>query len=216
MIILYEDNHCLAVMKQHGVLAQGDVTGEPSLFEEVKAFIKKRDKKPGNVFLGLVHRLDRPVGGVMLFAKTSKGAARLSEAFRAHQVEKIYWAVVEGAPKKSEGTVEQWLLKNKEKNVVAAVAESMPGAQFASLDYRILKRMGPRSLVEIQPKTGRPHQIRVAMKTLGCPIIGDTKYGTKAGLGGNIALFARSLTFPQPVTKKPVTVKADTELEVFK
>lgn len=216
MDILYEDNHCIAVVKPYGILSQADRYGEPSMTHELKALIKKRDKKPGNVFVGLIHRLDRPVGGVMVFAKTSKGASRLSKAVREHRFEKVYWAVVEGAPKYEEGHVNQWLKKDTSDNTVDVVSEGTEGAQEARLAYRVLKRMGQgRALVEVRPETGRPHQIRVAMKTLGCPIVGDTKYGAKKALGGNIALFARALTFPAPVGGEPITVKADPTLSVF-
>ncbi|MFH1404910.1 MAG: RluA family pseudouridine synthase, partial [Patescibacteria group bacterium] len=213
--VLYEDNHCIAVYKHHGVLAQADDEGIDSLFEQVKDFIKRRDNKPGNVFLGLVHRLDRPVGGVMVYAKTSKGASRLSASMRDHAIKKEYIAVVEGSPKKQSGSVEHWLLKDHDKNTVSAVRECTPGAKLANLDYHVIKKVKQGTLVEIIPHTGRPHQIRVAMKSLGCPIVGDTKYGAKQSLGKNIALFARSMTFPHPTLKKKITVKAEPELDVF-
>lgn len=215
MKILYEDNHCIAVVKPHGLLAQADEGKDPSLLEEVKEMIKVRDKKPGAVFLGLVHRLDRPVGGVMVFAKTSKGASRLSEAIREHRFEKIYWAIVEGAPPEAFGDVHQWLRKDRKNNIVHAVRADSPDALEAKLSYRVLRHTGKYSLVEIRPETGRPHQIRVAMKSLGCPIVGDTKYGAQSALGGSIALFARALTFPKPVGGESVTVKADPILSVF-
>jgi 23S rRNA pseudouridine1911/1915/1917 synthase len=215
--ILYEDNHCIAVVKPAGLLTQGDDSGAPNLLDQVKAFIKERDRKPGNVFLGLLHRLDRPVGGVVLFAKTSKGAARLSEQFRAQTIQKIYWALVEGAPRAASGTVSQWLLKNKITNVVEAFDHQVPGSQQAELTYRILPSqkgderpsISTGTLIEVQPKTGRPHQIRVAMKSLGCPIVGDVKYGAAPNKKGEIALFAHSLTFRQPVTGEPITVTAE-------
>ena len=213
--ILYEDNHCIAVLKPHGMLAQGDQTQEVSLFEEVKAFIKQRDKKPGGVFLGLVHRLDRPVGGIMLFAKTSKGASRLSEAMRSHLVEKTYLAVLEGIPEKQEGIIEHWLLKNQEKNKVTVVPSGMYGAKYASLQYQVLKTHADRTLVKIVPKTGRSHQIRVAMQSIECPIIGDKKYGSSFSLAGDIALFAHALSFPHPITQQKISLKADPVLRIF-
>lgn len=216
MDILYEDNHLIAVQKLHGTLTQGDETGDVNLMDEVKALLKQRDAKPGNVFLGLLHRLDRPVGGVVLFAKTSKGASRLSEQFRRHAVEKTYWAVVEGAPERTAGTVVQWLSKNEARNYVTPHDHEVPDAQRAELDYRVYAKKDGLSLVEVKPATGRPHQIRVAMKSLGTPIVGDTKYGAGEGLNGAIALFARSLAFDQPVTGERITVTAEPELDIFR
>lgn len=220
MEILYEDNHLIAVSKPHGMLVQGDQTGDPSLINEVRYFIKQRDNKPGNVFLGLLHRLDRPVGGVVLFGKTSKGAARLSEQFRVHSVEKTYWAVVEGVPTKPEGKVIQWLVKDEKSNVVKAYDHEVSGSLHAELSYKILSTQGERSLVEVKPKTGRPHQIRVAMTSLGTPIVGDVKYGAKDAISlpsGStaLALFARSLAFDQPTTKERVVVTAEPTLDIF-
>lgn len=202
--VLYEDNHCIAVLKPHGMLVQGDASGDENLLDAVKTLIKERDQKPGNVFLGLLHRLDRPVGGVVLFAKTSKGASRLSEQFRNRTIEKTYLAKVEGSPRESSGKVVQWLLKNEEKNVVRAVPEGTNGALRGELEYEVIGS----STIRIRPKTGRPHQIRVAMASLGCPIIGDKKYGAKTDFGGNIALFAQKLVFFQPVTRERVEVSA--------
>ena len=205
MNILYEDNHLIAVDKPHGQLTQGDESGDVSLLDEVKAFIKERDQKPGNVFLGLLHRLDRPVGGVVLFAKTSKAASRLSEQFRSRKVQKVYEALVEGTPKPRDGVVVQWLVKDKEKNVVMAYDHDVPGSLKAELDYRVIEE-GKRSRVEIHPKTGRPHQIRVAMSSLGTPIVGDFKYGAKTSFNGQVALKAVSLTIEHPITKESLTI----------
>lgn len=220
MKILYEDNHCLVVLKPHGLLTQGDETGDRSLMDEVKDFIKARDKKPGNVFLGLIHRLDRPVGGLVLFAKTSKGASRLSKQFLSREVEKRYTALVEGEPKQKDGSVIQYLRKNHQTNVVEAFDRPVPEARKAELTYRVVKtiRRGEKnfSLIEVEPKTGRPHQIRVAMSSLGTPIVGDKKYGSKIPRGGRIALCAASLSFDQPVTKERITVVAELDKEVFK
>lgn len=215
MEILYEDNHVIAVRKPHGMLTQGDDTGDTNLMDEVKAFIKERDAKPGNVFLGLLHRLDRPVGGVVLFAKTSKGASRLSEQFRARHVDKLYWAVVEGVPSVLMGDVIQWLHKDEVKNLVTIFDEEKPGTQRAELSYRVRKSVNGMSLVEVQPRTGRPHQIRVAMMSLGTPIVGDVKYGAKKALGFDIALFARQLAFDHATTKARIRVIAEPELAIF-
>lgn len=210
----------MAVLKPHGLLTQGDETGDRSLMDEIKDFIKTRDKKPGNVFLGLIHRLDRPVGGVVLFAKTSKGASRLSKQFLSREVEKRYTALVEGEPKRKDGSVIQYLRKNHQTNVVEAFDSPVPEAQKAELTYHVVKtiRRGKKifSLIEVEPKTGRPHQIRVAMSSLGTPIVGDKKYGSKIPRGGRIALCAASFSFDQPVTKERITVVAELDKEVFK
>jgi 23S rRNA pseudouridine1911/1915/1917 synthase len=197
------------------MLVQGDETGDSNLMDEVKAFLKERDKKPGNVFLGLVHRLDRPVGGVTLFAKTSKGASRLSDQFRTRSVKKVYWAVVEGTPKKKRGSVVQWLRKDEANNFVHAFDHEVSDSFKAELNFTVLKSAGGKSLVEVIPTTGRPHQIRVAMASLGTPIVGDLKYGAKTKLYHDIALFARALSFNQPVTDERITVTVDPILDIF-
>lgn len=216
MQILFEDNHLIAINKPHGQLVQADEGGELSLLDEVKTMIKDRDQKPGNVFVGLLHRLDRPVGGVVLFAKTSKGASRLSDQFRRHVIEKVYWAMVEGQPKTSAGEVIQWLVKDEAANLVTAYDHEVVGSQRAELSYRVIEAQGENTLVEVKPKTGRPHQIRVAMSSLGCPIVGDLKYGAKTKLNHDIALFARSLSFDHPISKERITVVAEPTLEIFR
>lgn len=233
MDVLYEDNHLIAVRKPHGMLTQGDDTGDKNLLDEVKFFIKERDQKLGNVFLGLLHRLDRPVGGVVLFGKTSKGASRLSEQFRAHTIQKMYWAVVEkgvgdgelgvGVSHVSSETphaprptpIIQWLVKDERANKVTPYDREVARSQRAELAYTILKTVDDCALVEIYPKTGRPHQIRVAMASKVAPIVGDLKYGSHDGLHGSIALFARSLSFAHPITGEKVVVTAEPELEIF-
>jgi len=215
MNILFEDNHCIAVQKPHGLPTQSDESKDESLFEQVKAFIKERDHKPGNVFLGMVHRLDRPVGGVVVFAKTSKGASRLSEQMREHKISKVYWAVVEGAPVETEGKLIEWIEKHEWKNVVNAFDEEQPDTQRAETDYKVLKSDGMRTLIEVRPLTGRPHQIRSAMRKLGCPIVGDLKYGAVSKLGHAIGLMCREMTFGQPVTGERITVQAEPTHEVF-
>ena len=209
MIVLYEDNHCVAAVKPSGMPSQDDASGDLSMLKAMRAHLKEAHNKPGNVFVGLVHRLDRPVGGVMIFGKTSKGAARLSEQIRSGTFQKTYLALVEGVPEKKEGEIVQWLKKNETANRVTAYSRKTDGAKRAELAYRVLKSDGKRALVEIKPKTGRPHQIRVAMKTLGTPIAGDTKYGAKPSADGAIALFASSVIFQKPVGSEMITVTAD-------
>lgn len=208
--MLYEDNHLIAVEKRPGQLTQGDVTGDVSLFDEIKTFIKERDKKPGNVFLGLLHRLDRPVGGVVLFAKTSKGASRISEQIRERTVEKWYEALVEGTPH-AKGHIFQWLVKDRTKNIVRAFPRPTKGALPAELFFRRLSA-GDISRVEIQPITGRSHQIRVAMASLKTPIVGDVKYGARLcqgfGAQSQIALWATALAFDHPITRERMIVRA--------
>lgn len=220
--ILYEDNHVIAVRKPHGMLVQSDNTGDPTLINEVRYFLKQRENKPGNVFLGLVHRLDRPVGGVVIFGKTSKGAGRLSDQFRTHSVEKVYWAVVEPRADIGEsGVVKQWLLKDEEKNVVTAFEKEVAGSQYAETAWSVIRKGGDgRVLVEVKPKTGRSHQIRLAMKTIGAPIVGDMKYGGSEAIqlpNGStaLALMARSLSFDHVVDKTRITATAEPELDVF-
>ncbi|OGH61485.1 MAG: hypothetical protein A2848_01930 [Candidatus Magasanikbacteria bacterium RIFCSPHIGHO2_01_FULL_50_8] len=176
MKILYEDNHLIAVYKPANMLVQGDVTGDVCLMNEVKNFLKEKNKKPGNVFLGLIHRLDRPVQGIVLFAKTSKGASRLSEQFRQHTVEKIYHAVVSGTPPPC-GTLVHWISKDETKNKVSIFNHACQGALRAELSYEVVKSRGKHSLVKIMLATGRPHQIRAQFSHIGHPIVGDTKYG---------------------------------------
>ncbi len=209
--ILLEDNHCLAFDKPAGVLSQGDETGDPSLDEIARAYLKEAYQKPGNVYVGLVHRLDRPTSGVVLLARTSKAAARLSEQFRGGEVEKVYEAVVEGGPPADEGAWTDWLLKDPAKNTVASVPPRTPGSKEAELRYRVLGRRRGLTSIELHPGTGRGHQLRVQLASRGWPIVGDRKYGATSTLlapdgGPRIALHARELTFRHPTQDRNVTL----------
>lgn len=211
--ILHEDNHLIAVNKPAGYLSQGDSTGDVSMVEAVKAYIKDRYGKPGDVFLGLVHRLDRPVSGVLLFARTSKGLSRMNRLFAERKVQKTYWAVVSEQPRQSEGTLTGFIYKDKAKNksklLPKADSNRHPGAKKAELSYRLKARLGKNVLLEVNPKTGRPHQIRVQLAGLGNPIRGDVKYGYREpNPDGTIHLHSRALAFEHPVKKEPVRIVA--------
>jgi 23S rRNA pseudouridine1911/1915/1917 synthase len=205
--IIYEDNHCIAIIKPHNIPIQGDKSKDTDVLSVVKEFIKKRDNKPGNVFLGLIHRLDRPVGGIVLLAKTSKGASRLSEQFRTHSITKTYTAIVEGKPEDETGEIIQWLKKDRTQNKVEICKPQTQGSKKAILDYKLISydKKKDQSVIEIYPKTGRTHQIRVAMSAgLKCPIVGDTKYGAHALPNRSISLCATALEFNQPVTNERI------------
>jgi len=205
--ILYEDNHLLAVYKPPGMLIQGDKTGDLSLLDWAKAWIKNRYQKPGNVFLGLVHRLDRPVAGVALFARTSKAAARLSAQIRDRTVEKIYWAVVHGTPSPLEGKSELFLARTRNKAVVTGPNDS--SGKLALLHYRILESSALFSLVEVTLITGRHHQIRCQLATLGHPVLGDVKYGSSETLpSGTIALLSKRLVCRHPTRDLDVIIES--------
>jgi 23S rRNA pseudouridine1911/1915/1917 synthase len=197
--ILYEDNHLLVVVKPVNVPVQGDSSGDMDLLSLVKADLKERYHKPGQVFVGLVHRLDRPVGGVMVFAKTSKAAARLAEQIRVHEFTKYYYAVVRGRPAAAAGQLVDYLRKNPRTNTVQIVAATEPGAKKAVLDYKVVAEAVELSLVQINLQTGRSHQIRVQMAALGHPLYGDQKYGSQVNRPGQqIALWATRLAFKHP------------------
>ena len=207
--ILYEDNHCIAVSKPAGaVTTHYDGTTE-TLDRAVKAYLKQKYQKPGNVFLGIVHRLDRPVSGVLLFARTSKAAARLSQQFREGNVEKIYWAVVEGEIQKTAGSLEDWLLRDRELGRVEVVEPRTPGSRQALLHFTRKAYHGGLTWVEIRPQTGRTHQLRVQMAHHEHPIFGDAKYGSIHTFGKAIGLHARSLTFLHPIRYEPITLTAE-------
>jgi 23S rRNA pseudouridine1911/1915/1917 synthase len=207
--VLYEDNHCLAVAKPAGVVSTHFTGREETLDRAVKQYLKDRYHKPGNVFLGIVHRLDKPVSGVLLFARTSKAAARLAEQFRKGTVEKVYWAVVEGTPAPAEGDLDDWLKKDQAAGRVEVVTPQTPGARQALLHYRSLSAQAGLTWLELRPRTGRTHQLRVQLAHRGHPVYGDAKYGSAHPFGRGIALHARSLTFLHPVRHEPVTLTAD-------
>jgi 23S rRNA pseudouridine1911/1915/1917 synthase len=206
--ILFEDNHCLAVVKPAGTLSTHFDGREETLDRAVKGYLKEKYHKPGNVFLGVVHRLDRPVSGVLLFARTSKAAARLAEQFRQGSVEKVYWAVVEGEWPSAVGTLEDWLLK-EEGQRVEVVEPRTPGARQAVLHFQRRAVHAGLSLLELRPQTGRRHQLRVQLAHHGQPIYGDARYGAIRTFGKAIGLHARSLTFLHPVRYEPITLTAE-------
>jgi 23S rRNA pseudouridine1911/1915/1917 synthase len=216
LVILYEDNHCLAAAKPAPLLTQGVPPGIPTLEALVKAYIKERYHKAGNVYLGIPHRLDRPVSGVVLFARNTKAARRLAEQFEQRQVRKVYWAIVEGLVEPESGTWDDWLLKLAEESRSERVAPDTPGARHSLLDYRRLRTGPDWSWLEIEPRTGRMHQIRVQAAVRGWPARGDFLYGARQAFGPPaelprdrvIALHARSLTFLHPIRYEPITLTA--------
>jgi 23S rRNA pseudouridine1911/1915/1917 synthase len=208
--VLYEDNHIIAVNKAAGVLVQGDVTGDVPLSELVKEYVKKKYKKPGEVFLGVVHRLDRPVTGVVILARTSKGLERMNKLFREKETRKTYWAIVASKPPKKEDVLVHWLMKDEKKNKTSAFTQEKVGALRSELSYKWIGTSGSLHLIEVNPVTGRPHQIRVQLASVGCPIKGDLKYGDKIpNEDGSICLHAKSLEFVHPVKKEPLLISAD-------
>jgi len=205
--VLYEDNHIIAINKKSGDIVQGDKTGDAPLSDFVKAYIKKKYNKPGEVFLGTIHRLDRPTSGVVLYARTSKALSRMNEQFREKQVQKTYWAVVDSAPANDSGTLENYLLKNQKQNK-SYVTKGSDG-KHAILDFKMLKKLDNFFHLEIKPKTGRHHQIRVQLAHIGCIIKGDLKYGAKrSNKDASIHLLAQKLEFLHPVKKEPITIVA--------
>ena len=209
--VVYEDNHLLCVSKRPGEIVQGDKTGDEPMSEALKAWLKEKYHKPGNVYLGVIHRLDRPVGGLVLFAKTSKALSRMNELFRTGDVSKRYWAVVTARPPKHSDTLEQYLVRNESQNksYVARQGAAMPGAKLARLSYRLLASGEHYHLLEIELHTGRHHQIRCQLAALGCPIKGDLKYGApRSNPGGSISLLSRQISFTHPVSKEALTLTA--------
>lgn len=207
--ILYEDNHILIMNKKVGEIVQGDKTGDEPLSETLKAFVARRDAKPGHVFMGVPHRLDRPVSGIALFAKTSKSLERLNEMFRSGDVHKTYWALTVGRPEPSEGELTHFLLRNEKQNKSYVCNGSQKDAKEARLKYRVLEDTERYHLVEVELLTGRHHQIRCQLSAIGCPIRGDLKYGApRSNRDGGINLHARSIEFIHPVRKEALKVEA--------
>ncbi|MBR3982514.1 MAG: RluA family pseudouridine synthase [Bacteroidaceae bacterium] len=210
MTVLYEDNHLIIVSKQAGEIVQGDKTGDTPLSDIVKDWLKEKHNKPGNVYLGVVHRLDRPVSGVVLFAKTSKALPRLNKMFAEHdKVSKTYWAIVQNRPQASKGTLTHWLTRQEKNNTARAYDREVPGAKKAVLDYELIASGDRYHLLEIHLHTGRHHQIRCQLAKMGCPIKGDLKYGApRSNPDGSISLHARNLTLEHPVSHEKISVTA--------
>ncbi len=207
--IIYEDNHLLIINKKAGQLVQGDKTGDASLLELLKDFIKKRDLKPGNVFLGLVHRIDRPTSGLVIYAKTSKALTRLTQMVKQREIKKTYWAVTTPADIPAQQRLVNYLLKNEKTNKSTVFTKPTPNAKEAILNYQLLKKLDNFQLLEVDLETGRHHQIRAQLSKLGAPIKGDLKYGApRSNPDGGIHLHARQLKLIHPVTKEELTVTA--------
>ncbi len=208
--ILYEDNHIIAVNKPAGMLVQGDSTGDKSLFDHAKEYLKVTYNKPGNVYLGLPHRIDRPVSGVVLLARTSKCAERLSKLFAKKDINKVYWAITQGIPEEKEGHLVDYLVKDRIKNKSKIAKESNPKAKKAELKYEWLESTNRYHLLEVTLLTGRHHQIRAQLSSIGCPIKGDLKYGARKTNGPNgIHLHARKISFIHPVSNEPIEIIAN-------
>ena len=207
MQVVYEDNHIIIVSKQSGEIVQGDKTGDETLADVVKQYIRAKYQKQGNVFLGVVHRLDRPVFGLVVFAKTSKALSRLNNMFRDGEVHKTYWAITQNRPPKESDTLVHWMTRNEQKNKSFAYLDERKGAKKAILDYRLIASSERYNLLEINLHTGRHHQIRCQLAAIGCPIKGDLKYGAKrSNPDGSISLLARHIEFEHPVSHELISV----------
>jgi 23S rRNA pseudouridine1911/1915/1917 synthase len=214
--VLYEDNHLIAINKRAGDIVQVDDTGDESLDDKVKKYIAQKYNKPNGAFLGVVHRLDRPVSGVILFAKTSKALERINQLFKSREMHKTYYAVVRNKPHPAAGNLVHWLVKNPQKNVTKAHDHEVNGSQRAELNYKLVGELNGYYLIEVDPITGRPHQIRVQLSTLGCPIVGDNKYGYPRGsLRKSICLHARRLQFIHPIKKELILITAPVPKDGF-
>ncbi|WP_308553873.1 RNA pseudouridine synthase [uncultured Mediterranea sp.] len=209
MTVVYEDNHIIIVNKTASEIVQGDKTGDVPLSETVKQYLKEKYHKPGNVFIGVTHRLDRPVSGLVVFAKTSKALSRLNEMFKNSEVKKTYWAIVKQTPAETEGELVNYLVRNEKQNKSYAYDTERPGSKKAVLHYRLIARSDNYSLLEVDLKTGRHHQIRCQLAKMGCPIKGDLKYGfPRSNPDGSICLHARRVRFVHPVSKELIDVVA--------
>ncbi|MDR2811143.1 MAG: RluA family pseudouridine synthase [Tannerellaceae bacterium] len=209
MNVIYEDNHVIAINKTCGEIVQGDKSGDTPLSEQLKEWLKEKYQKPGNVFVGVTHRIDRPVSGVILFAKTTKALSRLNEMFRLGQVKKTYWAIIKNHPPKEEDELTHWLCRNEVQNKCYAYDEERPHSKQAVLRYKLIDRSDRYFLLEIHLKTGRHHQIRTQLAKIGCPIKGDLKYGAeRSNPDGGICLHALSLEFVHPVSKEAIKIVA--------
>lgn len=209
MTIVYEDNHIIVVNKAASEIVQGDKTGDIPLSEKVKAYLKEKYQKPGNVFIGVTHRLDRPVSGLVVFAKTSKALTRLNEMFRVGDVEKTYWAIVKECPKEPEGELVHWLVRNEKQNKSYAYDREVKNSKKAVLRYQLIGQSVNYHLLEVRLMTGRHHQIRCQLAKMGCPIKGDLKYGAqRSNPDGSICLHARRIRFVHPVSKLQIELEA--------
>ncbi len=214
--VLHEDNHIIVINKRVGDIVQGDKTGDKPLSEVVKEYLKEKYNKPGEVFLGVVHRLDRPTTGIVVFAKTSKALTRLNELFSNRETQKTYWAVVKNKPPKNEDILVHFIKRNEKNNTSKAHLKEVPDSKKASLDYKIIKELNNYFAIEINLHTGRHHQIRAQLSIIGCPIKGDLKYGfDRSNPDGGIHLHARKLVFIHPVSKEELTILAPTPEEVI-
>ena len=209
MQVVYEDNHIIIINKESGEIVQGDKTGDTPLSDCVKDYLKRKYQKPGNVFLGVVHRLDRPVSGLVVFAKTSKALSRLNEMFRKGEVHKTYWAIVKNAPKEPSGRLTHWICRNEKQNKSYAYNSEVSGSKKAVLDYRLLASGDNYHILEVRLLTGRHHQIRCQLSAMGSPIRGDLKYGAqRSNPDGSISLLSRHVEFVHPVSKEFVSLDA--------
>jgi 23S rRNA pseudouridine1911/1915/1917 synthase len=214
--ILYQDNHIIVVNKRVGDIVQGDKTGDKPLSEVVKEYIKEKYNKPGEVYLGVVHRLDRPTTGIVVFARTSKALTRLNELFKNRETQKTYWAVVKNKPPKEQDKLVHYLKRNEKNNTSKAHLKEVPESKIASLDYKIIKALDNYYVLEIDLHTGRHHQIRAQLTAIGCPIKGDLKYGfDRSNPDGGIHLHARKLILNHPVTKETIEIIAPVPVEVI-
>jgi len=214
--VLFEDNHIVIVNKRAGDITQGDKTGDKPLSDVVKEYIKDKYNKPGDVFLGVVHRLDRTTSGIIIFARTSKSLERLNKMLRDKIINKTYWAVVKNHPKKEKDTLINYLRKNPKNNKSTAYTKEIEGSKKAILHYTVIKKLDNYSLIEVDLETGRHHQIRTQLSTIGCPIKGDLKYGfDRSNKDGSIHLHARKIKFTHPVSKEQINITAPTPKEVI-